>query len=416
MVYLASRSSDGLESISTSAECWREQELVTWERKTAQWARELIQQDRYEEVDKELRLRSERSPDSPLFLIHARVLESLGRIEAARQVLYGALADWPPAGSQTERSELLLLLVRVLIGLDERSEAWGRLLEAKSAISRAGNIAEQRLEAAILAIRVAPGESGAAKAREELAGLAASWRESEFRRTPELARSRGRVARLPAWGGGADHPRRRPWDDRPGSGGAAGGRICRMGAVSFVPPRSGRGPRARRDCAPGRRAGDSREASLSEAFWRRWFETTPAEEVGKSVSRMLQTFPLTASAAMGLREALLGRDAVIERRASEALTAEARLSRQELFQQAHALLLDSFDLSELGMLLRFNFDTRIDDITAASSYSKAAFDILRYAEQRGMLLDLLRAAAKIRPHRKDWAEFLHRVEESERGR
>src|SRR5262249_53828047 len=71
--YLAAKakgsSGGGFESVSLGADYWHTADLITWERKTARWVGDLIRQDLYAHALSALRIRTERSGTSPLFLL-----------------------------------------------------------------------------------------------------------------------------------------------------------------------------------------------------------------------------------------------------------------------------------------------------------------------------------------------------------
>jgi tetratricopeptide (TPR) repeat protein len=419
LTYLASQSQTGFESISVSAESWRREDLVRWERKTAQWARELIQQDRYEEVDKELRLRPERSPGSPLFLVHARVLTSLGRYDEARRLLEHALPGWPPQGSQTERIDLLLVLVRVLLLLGNGDEADSRLQVADTLLRSTGSV-EQRLQAATLAVRVAPDETRAGNARAALASVAGSWRESQFREVPDLARraaaellghdnlGAARIIRSVGLGPLESPQQERlaaaldSWD-RLSWASAAADRIYPSGIASI-------GPSGMESIGGWRMR--MQNPATSRGAWQRWLETTVPAECGDRLAQMLEQWEPIAPVIEALQDILRGRDNVTARRAAEALTAEQKLSRDELVTRIVRLITSAFAHEELNSLVRVKFDVRLDDMEApTSSMGRKVFDLLRWAEDRGKLRELVRAVAEELPARPDAQELLRLVEE-----
>ena len=73
--------------------------------------------------------------------------------------------------------------------------------------------------------------------------------------------------------------------------------------------------------------------------------------------------------------------------------------------------------NDLQLLVRNEFDEfdeRLsDDVAPDSPFSKIVFDLLEWAEQRGQLVELLRAAAKERPNRPELADFVRAVEASQ---
>jgi len=416
LIYLSSRSSGPFEAMGTSSDEWREQELMAWERKTAQWARELVRQDQYEEVDKELRRRPDRTPASPLFLLHAQVLIRLGEREEARRVLEAALRNWPPDGSQTERIEMHLLLVRVLLSVGVESEARDQLRQVTPLVQRTGQ-EEQRLDAATLAVRTAAYLDATESAIEALWVLVESWPDSQFRQVPLVARraaaellqgkhrqSAARIIR--AVGIGRIDPAEQDrladafvlWE--PQTQEYRLSQPSRSSGVSFHAGASG----------------DDNVSGRTPSHWLRWLTNTPPVELGDRLARMIEEFPLGELIQRRLYEILLGRHDVAQRRAGEARAAEQKLSRQEIPRRAYELLSDGFSLTDLAFLMGDAMDVRLDNVVPSSSSTslpRVVIELIKWAERRGQLVELMRAAAAKRPARQDLADFVRAVEASQ---
>lgn len=180
LLYLASTAGYGLEALGVSGQDWAQQELVVWERKTAQWAAELIQQDRFEEVIKELRSRPERSPGSQLYLVQARVLRALGENWEAFHTLDRAFTGWP-SDRQSELIDLMLLRARLYFDLRHSD---GPQDEALADLLAESGTAGQRLEAAVLKARRTRAEADLLV----LTRVVEAWESSDLRAVTFVAR------------------------------------------------------------------------------------------------------------------------------------------------------------------------------------------------------------------------------------
>ncbi len=85
-------------------------DLDAWERLTGKKVLQLIRYRDFEPAEQLLNSRSERTPDSPLFAIQARVKMGLLRPDLAADLLDRALRGYPPLGDQARSAELMWLL------------------------------------------------------------------------------------------------------------------------------------------------------------------------------------------------------------------------------------------------------------------------------------------------------------------
>jgi hypothetical protein len=68
------------------------------------------------------------------------------------------------------------------------------------------------------------------------------------------------------------------------------------------------------------------------------------------------------------------------------------------FEEFQEGILDAFDKDELAQLLRVRLNTRLDNVAAGGGFGKVVFDLLNWAERRGLEPDLARAAYLARPN------------------
>jgi hypothetical protein len=410
--YLSSRSGGPFESLSPAEPGLTGMELFAWEQQTANRALELMRQDRYEEVDKELRLHPQRSSTSPLYLIQAQVLYRLGQPAQARQILEQGLSGWPEGAERTQRIDLCQLLVRVLRDLGERdlaADLWART----SALVEISGREDQRLENSVLAGMLWPVEPGPID-RNVVFEQARTWTESQFRQAPLAARGaaaellgdehRLEAARIiRAVGLGPIHPLLRDrlvdafvsWERTSWDYANRDKKLGRPIGVGFV----------------AGAWGDGHDEGLNKAFWRRWLMATPPTEIGDKLAAMIVQFPVEPSIQSVLREILGAPRDVIERRIAEAFSAEEKMSTGEILFHACELILTAYTRQDLEMLVAFNMDVRLSDIVSDSSSLRATvFDLVTWAQRRGQLLDLLNAVRTGRPHRDDITSFVARAQ------
>jgi hypothetical protein len=410
--YLAVRSGGPFESPGSLDATLTGMDLIGWEHTTAQRLQELMRQDRYEEVDKELRLHPQRSPASPLYLIQSQVLYRLGRPAEARTVLEQALQSWPEEGGETRKIDLQSLLIRVLLDLDDRHNARTVLQQASVLLEKPVRV-DQRLLLSVLEFLVESGGPDQEVARIKLCVLVDNWKDSELREAPLVARwaaaellgdeFRDGAARIiRAVGIGPIDPLLRErlveafvsWEvaSWEGSKRPAGTRAIGVGFMAGA-------------------RGDGHEEGQHKAFWRRWLTATPPTEIGDKLAAMIVQFPVEPSVQSVLREVLGGRGDVTERRIAEAFTAEEKMSTGEILSQACDLILSAYTRQDLEMLMAFTMDVRLSEIVSdSSSLRGTVFELVTWAERRGQLLDLLNAVRTGRPHRDDIASFVARAE------
>jgi tetratricopeptide (TPR) repeat protein len=401
LAYLASRSVVGFEAarLDESATFWQHADLLTWERKTAQWARELLRQDRYEEVDKILRLRGDRSDNSPLFLLHAKVMTALRDYKAAARLLEQALDRWPEAASRRERLDLLLQLVRALVSLGQLDEARTRLSEASSSVAISGSRG-QRLETITLEVRTAPRPGPNNEMMEVLAHAVDSWTDSQLREIPGLARDvaaellrydatyAARIIRSVGLGRLDGRQQMQladflaKWDARLGPSTSNG-----KSSLAYVAGLREQGAEA----------------------WRKWVRLSPPDEVAVRIARMLEQCPLDGTTLPNpgeLQMVLGGWGDVLDRRIGEAGAAQQKLSEGEALGRVREIIVDAFDRWDLENVLRAKLDVALYDIVDRNSFNVMVFDLLKWAERHGTMAQLIRSLAEARPQRADIQQLL----------
>jgi hypothetical protein len=125
---------------------------------------------------------------------------------------------------------------------------------------------------------------------------------------------------------------------------------------------------------------------------------------------MLEQWPPSAPVIEALQESLRGRDNVSARRAAEARIFEQKLSHAEQFERLHTLITEAFSYPELERLLRFRLDVRLEPITTLGPIDRTVFELLKWAESRGRLRELVLALAEARPDRPEFQELLRSIE------
>jgi hypothetical protein len=71
------------------------------------------------------------------------------------------------------------------------------------------------------------------------------------------------------------------------------------------------------------------------------------------------------------------------------------------FQKLHDAILSAFSGADLEQLLRFDLNTRLDNIVPKAPMSEIVFRLIEWAEQRGRTEELVRALQRARPHNKE---------------
>lgn len=80
------------------------------------------------------------------------------------------------------------------------------------------------------------------------------------------------------------------------------------------------------------------------------------------------------------------------------------LSGQQL-ESLHDAILDGFSKQDLAQLLRFKLNERLEVISDGDNLSETVFALIRWAESRGRLAELIREANLARPHQPTLAQF-----------
>ena len=404
LAYLASRSAMPFEAatLNESAIFWQNADLVTWERKTAQWAKELLQQDRYEEVDQALRLRVDRSDDSPLFLLHAKVMRALRDYDSAIRLLEHALTRWPADARQGERIDLLLQLARATLDSGQVSKARNKLKEINIVAARSGS-PEQHLEAMLLAVRASAPERGN-RILHDIARLVVSWTDSQLRQIPALARDAAAELLEYAVNQSA--------------------RIIRsVGLGRLDVDRQALLANFLTDW-DARYRGAVRNSTLSPAYvaglrgygadaWHQWIKTCPPDELGRRMARMLEECQYGGAKPSNarLQRVLRGDRDVRHRRSGEAGSAQRNLLRGEQIDRFSRVITSAFSLDDLEFQIRTNLDLRLDDIVSRHvPKMQMVRQILVWAEQQGATAQLIKALAAERPARPDVQDLLRYFE------
>lgn len=108
-------------SIEMPPEVHAQADLTAWERLTGHRALQMVRYNEFSAAASLLETRTERTPDSPLFALEARILIALGRSPEAVQLLDHALSHYPPTADRGRSAELLWLYAQAL-GHEGRSQ------------------------------------------------------------------------------------------------------------------------------------------------------------------------------------------------------------------------------------------------------------------------------------------------------
>jgi V8-like Glu-specific endopeptidase len=408
LIYLASRSTPevALEAIDVDEGMWNQQELVTWERKTAQWAEELMRQDRLEDVDRALRVRADRSDNSPLYLIHARVLERLNRNEEAIRLLRRAIHNWPYDSSRVAQIDLVVFLVRVLA--DE-----GRVRDAQEVLSEFAALfvahahKGQRLYVAALRARLAPPDDQAS-ARHELAMLVESWSATDLRQSPfesqsaaadlldpicaaafTLVMSAVGIGPMPAW-------RVEQFTRR---------------LVQALPPRNG-SPASLNLLALQLLPYSDLSTESGIEYVRAWVQQSSPESLGRAVSTLLQADLVSPQFKELIAQILRREDDVVSRREAEARESQRRAHADRGNQELHRRVMQLFSTySQLHHFALEHFDVRLENVVSAGQpFEAVVYGLISWLQSSGRLLDFTAALANLSgtPSRSSQNESLER--------
>ena len=179
--FLASKL-DGLRALGDDV--FRAADLVDWEALTANRAGYLIERGSYDQAAKMMSERAERSDDSPLLPLEARIALEQRNIRQAEAIIDRGLEATALGGDRQVRFELLVLAAELAGQNGEQAERM-EMLEAAAALAR--SLAEHlRRVALLLEILDSGNASEVESAREQLAQALADVDPSELRGQPEL--------------------------------------------------------------------------------------------------------------------------------------------------------------------------------------------------------------------------------------
>jgi hypothetical protein len=185
----------GRMSVRLPQEAWAAADTAAWERITGPQALSLLEGASSAAALKLLHERPERTPESPLFAIEARLLMSSDDLGAAAEVLAKALAGYPVMGNPGKRAELLWLsaLIARLQSDPVRADA---SLDELIALAPSLKSRLALVQALASRLRFAPQDwSGAAEAQQALVNALLDLTPDERHR--EAAVVRTAYARLP---------------------------------------------------------------------------------------------------------------------------------------------------------------------------------------------------------------------------
>jgi hypothetical protein len=185
----------GRMSVRLPYEAWAAADTAAWERISGPQALSLLESKSSEAALKLLHARTERTPESPLFAIEARLLMSSNSLAAAADVLAKALAGYPIMGNPGRRAELLWLSALIARLQNDPARADAHLDDL---IALAPSLKSQLALVQALAsrLRFAPQAwSGAAAAQQALVNALLGLTPDERHR--EAAVVRTAYARLP---------------------------------------------------------------------------------------------------------------------------------------------------------------------------------------------------------------------------
>jgi cellulose synthase operon protein C len=140
--------------------------LDVWERSTEKSVRDYLQLNDLEPALKALRSRSDRSTNSPLFLLEAAVLTRLVRLDEALKVINQGLEMVRNGGHAGQYLDLLLATVPLYMLINDFETANARLNAAESAVWGADGI--RRLTIGVRRLQLADRDASPATDRNEL--------------------------------------------------------------------------------------------------------------------------------------------------------------------------------------------------------------------------------------------------------
>jgi len=363
MAYLAAHggghsASQGFEAIGAGDDFWRSAEQEVWERKTAQWVRDLIRQERFEEALKALRERRDRSSASPLWLLEARVFKNLGQWREAASVLENALRSWPEHLDPDGRLDVLLFQVRVSERLGDVAKAHAALAAARK-LTGPRSTPAQRLDLAGAEARLAPEGPDREAARRRLSANLASLSDRDLSAVPAQAR--------------------RAAAELVGTDVEAVARVLRLVGAG---PSSPAAMDVYQAALPGIQLvmkADGSDASNALALW-------------------ITSHSLDPDQRNSLTSLLRGEEEVAGRRLASNVAAYAQAQRGELFRELHAALLSAFPtylaLAQFAQHTRF---INLREIARDTSLDGSVLYLIEWVEAHGMTDRLIEAAADAVP-------------------
>jgi hypothetical protein len=367
------RASGGFEAVSLGDDYWRTADRVTWERKTARWVGDLIRQDRYEDALSAVRVRRERSPTSPLFLLEARVLKSLGRWDEARDVLVRAEQAWPEGEDPVGRLSILLLLARVWVRQNRPSDAEAALGTARQLLAHvSGPEAEPlALDEAALSAGLARGTARAEEVDRLLRARIAQSADRVILAAPDAAR---RAA--------AEVLRTDP---------GAAPRLIRLVGLEDPDP-------IQMDTLARHLEALGRPPSTAPQTWRAWLGGPSSREAFAEAVVLLGRAQPAATELTGLVIDLLrgSEEAASRRAAKERASNLGALTGDELRQVVEAIA-SAFTAADLTHLLRSSMATAFHSIVPDGTLQQQVFSLVEWAQSRERLDELLTAAEQAAP-------------------
>ena len=365
-------------NIQLDESVWETADLITWEHKTSRSLSALINRRQYEQALGRLDKRKERSPESPLLRLEIAALIGLKRFSKALQVITNGIQHAPPY-SQT----MQMLFVQQASIREDSFDYAGALQSYKQGLkigARRGDKVEfLRIQLAItrLSRNVYHTDDEDATIREKNRLLAAwdALDDQELSGHTTLVRD---VASQMA----AQNPE-------------IVVRALQLVGLHGTPPeniehfarslaswddlRSGE-----KDTEPGMLAREVKAKWRGDLYttWFEFLQKTDWERGSRRLQKLFINVQLTPTLAITLVELIKARLLLT--------TDEAQLLEETLAS--------AFTSGELSTLLADQFDSPLDEITAATEYKRQIADVISWAESTGRLTMLLRALVAARPN------------------
>jgi hypothetical protein len=364
MAYLSGKSrAPGLEAVALDDAFWATANLQLWERKTEAWVHDLLRQDRFSEALTALMQRADRSPTSPLFLLEARVLKSMGNWAAARTVLESALSGWPSA-DPGGRLDLLLLLFRVCEHSGDRLTSQRVAQETRAMVDQARGIDPhlqpspftpgQILEACWADTRAAAeGSTQRHNERHRLSEEIARFSDRELLTVPAVAR---RIA-----------GELLPTDPQVAQ------RVLNLMGLGAV------GPERLKLLI------DALPMGLQAV-------NLGMEEFAKQIVGFIGKLPLSGGVLNALQEVLAGDAAVSDRVATASIASQLRALKKDQFKEVCDAILEAFNRNELALMVNSRLNVRLDSVVRTDApMSILIYDLLTWCEQTDRLGEFIEA-------------------------